>query len=560
MNLVRLPLLAASLATLTLVPAATGWADDAAVLAQGQQLYATCTTCHGADGKGMKIGELAIAPSLHGSEFVQSDDPQFLALLILKGIKKENDQYVQQMIGLEGSFDDEQLAAVMSYARQTFGGHTGMIGSNDASEFRKRFRSVSPLITRKKAEALLKAPVFGGVSDLKFAAYEGNFKRLPVFRDLTPVADGAVDSNVLDLAVVGKDLIKKNFALTFDGNFEIPRTGQFRFRLMSDDGSRLFIDGEAEIQNDGIHGATTKETRMLTLEEGIHSFRIEYFEGGGGEELAFAVEPKGGLMIDLAKQKLGKGGGGAKQQTPTILLTPDASGEAVVYRNFIAGTLPRGIAVGYPGGVNLCWDADSCGLSQIWRGAFMSAGRHWTGRGQGSEPPLGVDVVQPADGLPFQVFSSPEAAWVDFSKATIKHDRDNPNPQKEMTYNAVHPDYRFLGYQLDSNRFPTFRYRFQKLVVEEAYAPGNPADNDGRESLFRTLNISGTPEKGTFLRVGKGGTFDNGVLDQGTVRILVAGAQPQLQQENLVVPVNGSCTIRVEYRWTSAIAPPVVTE
>ena len=77
--------------------------------------------------------------------------------------------------------------------------------------------------------------------------------------------------------------------------------------------------------------------------------------------------------------------------------------EPIIYRNFIEGAGVRAIGVGYPEEINLAFDANNMRLAMIWRGSFMDASRHWTGRGQGFEPPLGDDIITLSNQLPFLV-------------------------------------------------------------------------------------------------------------------------------------------------------------
>ncbi|MFM8891628.1 MAG: hypothetical protein ACKOTB_08400, partial [Planctomycetia bacterium] len=71
------------------------------------------------------------------------------------------------------------------------------------------------------------------------------------------------------------------------------------------------------------------------------------------------------------------------------------SGTPIIYRNFIEGAGSRAIGVGFPEQVNVAWDAEALRLALVWRGAFIDAGRHWSGRGPGFQPPLGEGVFTP---------------------------------------------------------------------------------------------------------------------------------------------------------------------
>lgn len=63
-----------------------------------------------------------------------------------------------------------------------------------------------------------------------------------------------------------------------------PRDGAWQFRTTSDDGSRLFIDGDRVVDNDGAHAAISR-SGYRRLAAGLHAIRIEYFDQGGPDEL-----------------------------------------------------------------------------------------------------------------------------------------------------------------------------------------------------------------------------------------------------------------------------------
>jgi|WetSurMetagenome_2_1015567.scaffolds.fasta_scaffold05323_2 WD40 repeat protein/lysophospholipase L1-like esterase len=68
------------------------------------------------------------------------------------------------------------------------------------------------------------------------------------------------------------------FAIRYTGKFEVGQEGEYGFRLLSDDGSRLTIDDNSIIDNDGQHSpASASGTVYLT--KGVHSIEVEYFQG-----------------------------------------------------------------------------------------------------------------------------------------------------------------------------------------------------------------------------------------------------------------------------------------
>jgi hypothetical protein len=85
---------------------------------------------------------------------------------------------------------------------------------------------------------------------------------------------------------------ENNFLAHVLGNVNIPQAGNYTFRLLSDDGSRLLIDDTLVIDHDGLHGPTPKDG-SINLSTGYHSLRIEYFEAGGGQQLTLQWQTPG---------------------------------------------------------------------------------------------------------------------------------------------------------------------------------------------------------------------------------------------------------------------------
>jgi PA14 domain len=68
------------------------------------------------------------------------------------------------------------------------------------------------------------------------------------------------------------------FAIDYSGRFWIAAPAVFTFSLLSDDGSKLYVDDQLVIDNDGLHPPLEK-TGMIQLAAGIHRMRVEYFQG-----------------------------------------------------------------------------------------------------------------------------------------------------------------------------------------------------------------------------------------------------------------------------------------
>lgn len=68
------------------------------------------------------------------------------------------------------------------------------------------------------------------------------------------------------------------FAIKYRGKFTVKEPDVYTFRLVSDDGSQLTIDGYSIIDNDGQHEPRPKEA-TITLESGEHEFSVFYYQG-----------------------------------------------------------------------------------------------------------------------------------------------------------------------------------------------------------------------------------------------------------------------------------------
>lgn len=124
--------------------------------AAGKAAYATCSACHNADGKGLPVGDKKMAPSLAGSKLV-TEDPAVLALIIMKGIKKESTDYMGVMAPLEAVYaDNQKFADLLTYVRQSFGNSASAVTAEDVAKFRVQWKDEKDPVTRAKLEELEK--------------------------------------------------------------------------------------------------------------------------------------------------------------------------------------------------------------------------------------------------------------------------------------------------------------------------------------------------------------------------------------------------------------------
>jgi len=379
-----------------------------------------------------------------------------------------------------------------------------------------------------------------GLQDLTYSVYLGDWKKLPDFAALQPHREGEVSDKLLQLNF---DDYKNQYGVVFTGKLTAPKAGEYTFFLTSDDGARVLIDGQKVVEYDGIHPAGSIREGRVKLKAGDHAFRTEYFQGGSHTALFVAWQGGGFTATPLSKW-VPDGFAGSKankkEEPPPMPLT--VGKEPVIYRNFISGAGTRGFGVGYPGGFNVAWSAAHLNLALVWRGAFIDAGRHWTSRGGGAQPPLGFDVVRPSGELspPLAVLKSTSDEWP----------ASDPTQQQE--------GFKWKGYTLDAQRYPTFLYEWQGVKISERFDVQGAAMAGGK--LVRTLQLTGAIPANTYLRIAKGTQVqpkDGGFLvNDGPFKLegrgfenafWVSAEGAQLAGPNLLIPARAE--IKITYGW-----------
>lgn len=133
-------------------------------------------------------------------------------------------------------------------------------------------------------------------------------------------------------------------------------------------------------------------------------------------------------------------------------LKPETEGRPIVFRTFLEGAGTHAIAIGYPQGVHVAFDARSCQWAVMWKGRFLDALSTWQDRFMAPAKPLGGDVKAIAP---------------------------DPDPGERV----------FLGYRLGGDGVPTFLYRSNGKDVAETMRPSG----DGRG--FERIILEGRSER-----------------------------------------------------------------
>ncbi|MBU6277070.1 MAG: c-type cytochrome [Planctomycetes bacterium] len=205
----------------------------------------------------------------------------------------------------------------------------------------------------------------------------------------------------------------------------------------------------------------------------------------------------------------------------------------IVFRTFMTRAGTHAIAIGFPEGVHVAFDAERCRLAEAWRGRFLDARGTWIlAKSAPPTDPLGAAV--PIDpGPPVACLADDAAPWPD----------DLP--------------VRFLGYSLDAAGVPTLRWEVAGATVRERCTP-----TDG--GFVRSISAA-VPKAGGIVavRLATGRSLEP--QEDGTGRSVVTrgdgvvvgvapAAQPRLRDGNdgrewiVVLPADGTA-VEVLYRW-----------
>lgn len=385
--------------------------------------------------------------------------PERAAQIILHGMEGDiivnRKHYSLAMPPQGATLDDQQIADVLSYVRQSWGNKEGFVTKNDVTKARQ---SSATRNTPWKAEELIK--LYGlpvekskAVKDnLIMSTYEGKWDTLPDFSKLDADAVEEEHSGFISLQNIHNE---KNFGVVWEGEVFANTNHTFGFTIECTDGARLLIADTEVIRIDGTSSKVRKRTGGLTLKRGWHKLRLEYFNSSG--------DPQIRLYMGIGDQHLISDPVG-KREVEKIILKPEHS-QARLYKHFIKNATPYSLSVGYPGGMNLSYDTMSCSPVLIWKGDFIDASRHWNGRGIGWQTiPAGQQTVF------------------------------KPNSKDTLV--------QYSGYQLDKNQYPTFKYTLgEDISVNDSFLPQENGfvrkltfDNKG-ESLDYPLHLSSSGGK-----------------------------------------------------------------
>ena len=107
-----------------------------------------------------------------------------------------------------------------------------------------------------------------------------------------PAPEGPFTASDISFGVAHNDWAPQGYTTGFGvditGNLAAAPAGDYKFTLRSEDGSYLWVDGALAVNNGGVHSPLSKQG-SVRLSQGVHSFRVKYYNTQPGAQLALTL-------------------------------------------------------------------------------------------------------------------------------------------------------------------------------------------------------------------------------------------------------------------------------
>jgi hypothetical protein len=296
------------------------------------------------------------------------------------------------------------------------------------------------------------------LSNVSYKVYYGNFKEPKDFLNKKPEATGSLEKLTWDVSKQEND-----FAQIFNGTLKIPVAGKHDFTFQIGGKYYVSVNGK-ELLPDAWTFSRDQRTASIDLPAGDVPFEITIYKTDGWMSPILGMNIQGPNFRSFPYHSLGS----MLATAPNDPIFLDAK-EPTILRSFSdvvkdgkkQKRITHAVNVGNQDKLHYTYDLSNGAIAQIWKGDFLDTSPMWDNRGDGSSRPRGT-ILALTDA---QIFVSNDAKGT-FSEAPI----ENSN-------------FRALGYDLNTDNLPTFRYKIYGSDVEDQIRI-----TDGKY-LTRTLNV-----------------------------------------------------------------------
>ena len=149
------------------------------------------------------------------------------------------------------------------------------------------------------APELMAADTYASAKGISFTRYEGDFTST-----VQMIESGRVtDKGRMGEIVIESDKDIDHFGYVFEGLFKAEQDGLHLFRITTDDGAVMLIDGKEVFNRDGSHSAMTGWA-AVNLQKGYHNLTVRYFDDSEGQTLDIYLVSPDGYEGPLSSERL----------------------------------------------------------------------------------------------------------------------------------------------------------------------------------------------------------------------------------------------------------------
>ncbi len=304
------------------------------------------------------------------------------------------------------------------------------------------------------------------LKDIDYQVFIGAFKEPKDFLTKKPNLTGKLDKLTWEVTKQPND-----FAAIYKANLIVPEAGKHELTFQI--GGKYYVNiGGKEVLPDEWTFTNDKRNVMVDLASGSTPIDITVYKTDGWMQPIMAMWVAGPNFRAVPLHSIGSVLAGSPSdpilldaKTPTILRSfSDLYKDGKKLKR-----VTHAVNVGNPDKLHYTYDLDNGTIAQIWKGDFLNTSPMWDDRGDGSSRPRGnILTLETANKGYFGPIS----------------------PQDKS--GSIMLNFKTLGYDLDENDLPTFRYQVYGTEVNDKIRI-----TDGKY-FTRTISVKNTSENSLF--------------------------------------------------------------
>lgn len=315
------------------------------------------------------------------------------------------------------------------------------------------------------------------IGPISYEVYDYDGDRTPVsFEGLELLAEGVTDS----FEVLGNSPKNENFVTRFTTELNVPKTGDYLFQSIMNNGGNLYINDELILENTGEYD-NRRPGAIVNLQKGTHNLELTHLQiKWGADAIVFYEGP------DMEKRTLASDSpqaGGDEQ--PPLIVEPAGSQPEIVggFTNYGDKKRTHTISVGDPAGIHYSYDLNNASLLKFWRDPFADVSQMWRGRGHEQLLMPMNAAIEETSGFALASSQSDEL----FSEQSFLHESG------------------VSRYELNETGQPVFYAEMGDITVQDHTAP-----SENNTEFIRTLQYtSDQPLEGRVARIASGSSIEN---------------------------------------------------